>query len=121
MKTNPFCHEAFRGKPVQAAERREQAMFRALRALAKQHGVKLREPLHIDGNGEIAVVVDGGDSFGSLGDVLAKYPTRTGLWAHKGVAQPYCCWVYVNHFILAEILFDQLGKKRKHSTGDKQP
>jgi hypothetical protein len=103
-----YSHAAFPGKPIQQGDAREAALADGLRELAACFGVTLREPLHIDSNGEFSLVVSNGtardfagDPCGQYGkefaDLIARYNPRMGLTPSRFMS-PENGWCRMNHF-----------------------
>lgn len=98
--------------PFELGRRREQRLAQELIALAKKHGVVLREPLQIDTNGEYCLAVSNGSvndgpsdpcgDFGALAKVLSKYRPRTG--ARPSKVYSYDGWCYMNHFDVEKMI-----------------
>jgi len=108
--------------PWDQSKKREARIAKGLRDIAAKHGVKLREPLHIDANGEYSIVAsnrttnDGPQSptgkFGTMAEVLSKYPTRTGISATKGHVNPDNGWLRMNHFDAEQMVKDHYAAKK---------
>jgi hypothetical protein len=112
-----YSHAAFPGKPFQQGQAREAAMADGLRELAARYGVKFREPLHIDANGEFSLVAANeanqnapSDPCGYYGEglaaLIAKHGSRTGSLAygyhnHRAASDGWC---KMNHFAVQAML-----------------
>lgn len=97
--------------PWEIGRLRESKLADGLRALAVRHGIKFREPLHIDSNGEFPLVVIGTEEpfCGQYGEKLARiigaHRPRTGIHAQEGnymLAENG--WCYMNHFDVERML-----------------
>ena len=103
--------------PFPEGKRREEAISDGLRQLAKRCGIALREPLHIDSNGEFHLVASNGtdrdgpqDGCGQYGEqfaaLIAKHGSRTGVLAygysnHRAASDGWCM---MNHFAVQAML-----------------
>lgn len=93
---------------------REDALSKAMDALACAHGVTLQKPLQIDSRGEMSLVampLDGSDprcgagQFGTLVDVLNQYQPRCGV-SSGAVLVPQMGWCRMNHFQVEKMILD---------------
>lgn len=100
--------------PSQHRYAREDAMSKAMDALAGAHGVNLQKPLQLDSNGEMSLVampLDGSDprygtgQFGTLSAVLNQYQPRCGV-APGAVLPPQMGWCRMNHFQVEKMILD---------------
>ena len=100
--------------PFQAGNHREQMLAAGLRQLAPLHGIRFREPLQIDSNGEFSLVcatdIVGaspvyGESFVAL---LNKHNPRTGILPTKYM-DPRNSWCRINHFDVERMLNEGLA------------
>jgi hypothetical protein len=108
--------------PVLAGDYRAHHLAEGLRELAKKHGIKFREPLHIDTNGEFHLTVsngtphdgpnDGCGRYGTLAPILVKYRPRTGIYPTKHLSAEHDGWCMMNHFDVEKMLNENLIKKK---------
>lgn len=104
-----YSHESFPGKPVQQADAREAAIAKGLRNFAKHFGFELKEPLHINGNGEYMLSVVNPESreycgrFGDAVEFMNRHNPRTGIVPGARLI-PENGWCYMNHFSVAKML-----------------
>lgn len=89
--------------PWEVGRHRENMLAGGLRELAMLHGIRFREPLYIDGNGEFSLVCCSdivgkapcyGQPFVAL---LNKHNPRTGIYPTKYM-DPRNNWCRINHF-----------------------
>lgn len=86
------------------ADRREELLAQALRTIASDCGVELKEPLHIDSRGEVSVVAQSGQYGEAFAAWLSDYPRRTGLAPTSCAVLPESNWCYINHFNLERLV-----------------
>lgn len=93
---------------VEHARAREGWIAQGLAALAEQHGVRLKDHLHIDSRGEYLLAARRQDQpagsldvsagpFKTFAEVLNRYQPRCGLLP-VAVLTPDSGWCYLNHF-----------------------
>jgi hypothetical protein len=101
--------------PVELAREREQRLIQGLRDLASRHNITLVEPLSINSNGEMYIVVIHPDHenyrfgcgrYGTLALILNRYSPRIGIFPTKRL-QPGDGWCYMNHFDVEKMLTDE--------------
>lgn len=103
--------------PWPEGQRRTEAMADGLRQLAERHGIKFREPLHPNANGEFSLVVEGSKpgETGHYGEavaaLIAKHGSRTGVIGygyhnHRAASDGWC---WMNHFAVQRMLEDAEG------------
>ena len=114
---NPYVHWGINNTLLSWPEgqRRQQALADGLRRLAAANGIKFREPLQIDSNGEFSLAVSNGtdrdgpqDGCGEFGEVIAELVNksggaRTGIHPtkHMGANNGWC---RLEHFAAQSIL-----------------
>lgn len=111
---------------IQVKDRREPAIAGALAALASEHGVHLRAPLHVDANGEFSLVAlkmhaDGGplnpDFYGSapFGETFAallnRHGPRTGS-PGPNVLDASNGWCKLNHFAAERLVLEEHARRQ---------
>lgn len=110
IATLTAVHQRFHNReisPVQHGSEREAALAQALVEMAKEQGVTLQQPLHIDSNGEFSIVALKPGTTHSLyegcakfGEVLAKALTENK--ARCGIIPATLTedagWCRLNHF-----------------------
>lgn len=106
--------------PYHAGKHREQMLAGGLRQLALYHGIKFREPLQIDSNGEFSLVAEHptaergfmGDPCGEYGErfaaLLSKHNPRTGIMPTKHLHSKDG-WCRINHFDVERMLNEGLA------------
>ncbi len=108
-----YSHHDFHNlSPVDAARARETALANGLRHLAASFGKEFKEPLQIDSNGEIDLIISDplnqwSTSCGRYGDALAKvlspHGPRTGIVPASSI-DGLNGWCRMNHFGVAAML-----------------
>jgi hypothetical protein len=108
--------------PVLAGDYRAHHLADGLRELAKKHGIKFREPLHIDTNGEFHLTVsngtahdgpnDGCGKYGTLLPILNRHNPRTGIRSTSNMGDSG--WCMMNHFDVERMLNDNLIPKGEY-------
>lgn len=105
----------------EAGRKREQLLASGLRTLGAKHGIRFREPLQIDTNGEFSLVVllnpedehtpSASVQCGSYGvsfvALLNKHNPRTGIRPTKHM-DPRNGWCRINHFDVERMLNEGL-------------
>jgi hypothetical protein len=85
---------------------RQEAISKALNAVAALQGVTLRLPLQIDSNGDYSIVATSkdapnplypGNKYGSLAEVLNRHNPRCGMYGSSTLL-PEGNWCMMNHF-----------------------
>lgn len=109
--------EANELKSVPYSDLRQQHLSAAVTALASGHGVTLRAPLYIDGNGEYSIVAveEGRDprmgtgQFGEFAEVLNPHRPRTGIV--PCALSPESGWCRINHFSVENMVMAQAAAR----------
>ena len=100
--------------PFQAGYKRETLLAAGLRTLASRFGLRFREPLYIDTNGEFSLVccsdiVGKAPCYGQpFVDLLNKHNPRTGVYPTKYM-DPSNNWCRINHFDVERMLNEGLA------------
>ncbi len=115
IKSNPFAHWGIDNSlsPLAEGDRREIALAEGLRRLAAANGIKFREPLQIDSNGEFSLAVVGSDpqhpnACGKFGETIAALLNESGGARCGILPTKYHSaengWCRLNHFAAQSIL-----------------
>lgn len=120
MSTTELIADLTKGMtPWEAGRKRESMLAAGLRQLAIKHGIKFREPLQIDSNGEFSLVAalpgergmpsdpcgEYGESFVAL---LNKHGPRTGIM-HTKFMHDKDGWCRIGHFDVESMLNEGLA------------
>lgn len=88
------------------SRQREDALIKAVEAMAICYGTKLRSIISINSRGEISLVCDDSRGYGAgFASVLSSFHTRTGTVSRKSPVLPESTWSYMNHFDAEAMVF----------------